>query len=328
MHSVTLFALAAPLAALALPSGSLLTRQELQSINELFVAKGKEYFGTCSDQNLLSNQQNAAIIQTAFGAVTPENSMKWDQIQPTQGQFNWDGPDFLMDWAETNGKIVRGHTLVWHSQLAGWVNSVTDPAALTEVIQTHIAEVMGRYKGRIYHWDVVNEMWNEDGTMRDSVFSQVLGEDFVRIAFEAARAADPDAKLYINDYNLDTADSPKTQAMINNVNKWVEAGVPIDGIGTQAHLTGGMGSGVAGAVAALAGANVAEVAITELDIAGAAAEDYVAAVDACVQEPKCVGVSVWGVRDTDSWRADTSPLLFDDSYQPKDAYTQLIASLS
>ncbi|KAK2803538.1 Endo-1,4-beta-xylanase F1 [Emmonsiellopsis sp. PD_5] len=326
MHSISLLALAAPLA-FALPSGSLLSRQALESINEKFVAHDKLYFGTCADQNLLTNEQNVAVIQAAFGAVTPENSMKWQSIQPSQGQFSWDGADFLMDWATTNNQLVRGHTLVWHSQLAEWVNGITDPAALTEVIQTHVAEVMGRYKGKIYAWDVVNEMFNEDGTIRQSVFSNVLGEDFVRIAFEAARAADPDAKLYINDYNLDSADAAKTQGMINYVNKWVEAGVPIDGIGTQAHLTGGMGSAIPGAVKALAGANVAEVAITELDIAGAPAEDYIAAVDACVQEPKCVGVSVWGVRDTDSWRADSQPLLFDDSYQPKDAYTQLLASL-
>ncbi|PGH10549.1 hypothetical protein AJ80_07495 [Polytolypa hystricis UAMH7299] len=328
MYSTSLLSLlAVPLTALAFPTTSLSTRQELESLHDKYVAAGKQYFGTIADEALLADEQNVGIIQQVFGQLTAENSMKWESIQPTLGGFNFAQPDVLVDFATANNMLIRGHTLIWHSQLPQYVSDITDAAELTEVIETHISEIMGRYVGKIFQWDVVNEIFNEDGSFRDSVFFNVLGEDFVRIAFEAAKAADPDAKLYINDFNLDSADNAKVQAMVTNVNKWVAEGVPIDGIGSQAHIAAGQGSAIPDAIKALAAADVAEVAITELDIADAPAEDYQQSVDACTQEPKCVGVTVWGVRDNDSWRPGTNPLLFDATGQPKEAYNTLVSNL-
>ncbi|KAK0658697.1 family 10 putative glycoside hydrolase [Cercophora samala] len=304
-------------------------RQASQSIDALFKAKGKEFYGTATDQGRLQAGRNAAIIEANFGQVTPENSMKWESINPRQGQYNWGQADYLVNWATQRNKTIRGHTFVWHSQLAGWVNQINNRDQLTRVIQEHIRTVGGRYKGKIYHWDVINEMFNEDGSLRNSVFSRVLGESFVKIAFDAARETDPSAKLYINDYNLDQPNYAKvTRGMVANVNKWLSQGIPIDGIGTQGHLQSGQGNGLAQTIKVLAATNVKEVAVTELDIQNNNSNDYVAVTRGCLEEPKCVAITVWGVRDQDSWRPQGNPLLFDSNYNAKANYNAIVQLLS
>jgi hypothetical protein len=144
--------------ALALPSPvsndqttELGERQAAASIHDAFVKKGKSFFGTCTDQGLLGGK-SASVIQQNFGQVTPENSMKWGSLEANKGQYNWGQADYLANWAKTNNKLIRGHTLIWHSQLPGWVNSISNADTLRQTIKTHVTEVVTRYKGQIAHW--------------------------------------------------------------------------------------------------------------------------------------------------------------------------------
>ncbi|KXN91209.1 Endo-1,4-beta-xylanase F3 [Leucoagaricus sp. SymC.cos] len=287
-------------------------------LDSSFTAKGKKFWA--SQEPLL---RNAAILQSDFGGVTPVSS---SFAFASQDQFTFGNADTLVDWATSNGKLIRGHTLVWHSQLPGWVSSISDSATLTSVIQNHISNVAGRYQGKIYAWDVVNECLNEDGTLRSSVFFDVLGENFVTIAFQAAGAADSGAKLYINDYNLDS-NNAKVQGMVGLIGRVNSNEKLIDGVGTQMHLNAGGASGAQAALSALAATGL-DVAITELDIAGAAPSDYTAVVDACLATPQCVTITSWGVADVNSWRASSTPLLWDNNYQPKSAYDAVIQALA
>ncbi|KAF8603342.1 hypothetical protein BDV93DRAFT_523410 [Ceratobasidium sp. AG-I] len=256
----------------------------------------KKYFGAGVDSRILS--ANAGLLKE-FGAITPNASIKWDAIEPTRNSFVFSQTDLLVNFAQANGKLVRGSPLVWHSQLPSWVKTITDAPTLTSVIQNHVSVIVGRYKGKVYAWDVVNEILNEDGTFRNSVFYSVLGTNFVPIAFKAARAADPAAKLYISDYNLDS-DNDKVKALVKFVNAEVAAGTPIDGIGSQAHLPAGGSSGVPAALTALA-ATKRDLAITELDIQGGSVAEYKNVIKACVSATQCVGVSVYGSAYNEAW---------------------------
>ncbi|KAG5922429.1 Endo-1,4-beta-xylanase 2 [Claviceps africana] len=300
-------------------------RGNYTSLNAYFKAHGKLYWGTATDEGLLKKPGVADFIAKEFGQVTPENSMKWDATEPRRGEFHFEGADYLVDYAQKNNLLIRGHTFIWWSQMPNWIKQINDKKTMQQVIENHISTVAGRYKGKIYAWDVLNEIFMQDGSFRQTQYYKVLGEDFVRIAFAAAKKADPHAKLYINDFNLDDPNAAKLQAMVKYVKKWISEGVAIDGIGSQSHLFAGMGSKNAAALKVL-GQAAPEVAITELDITGAPAVDYKAVAQGCIDVKNCVGITSWGFRDEDSWLKEKKPTLFDDNFAPKAAVKAIMSS--
>ena len=202
---------------------------------------GKFYIGTALDSAQIIGEDMAAIrvVKEQFSAIVPENCMKSENIQPEEGVFDFSLPDKFVDFGEQNNLFVTGHTLIWHSQTPPWffVDSLGNDVSrevMIERMKSHIHTVVGRYKGRIKGWDVVNEAILDDGSFRRSKFYQIVGEDFIRLAFEFAHEADPDAELYYNDYSM--ASPGKREGVVAMVKKLQEQGVRIDGIGMQAHI--------------------------------------------------------------------------------------------
>ncbi|KAH8673717.1 family 10 glycosyl hydrolase [Xylariales sp. PMI_506] len=335
-----LFSAAAAL--LAIPGASAV-------LNELAQAAGKVYFGTATDNPELTDAAYVAILDdtTEFGQITPGNGQKWEYIEPTEGVFNYTLGDQIVDLAEANGQILRCHTLVWYSQLPSWVSSGTWTAAqLTAVIQTHIANEVGHYKGQCRSWDVVNEAIADDGTYRTSVFYNVLNTTYFGIAFLAAAEADPDALLYYNDYNIEYSGT-KQQKALEVVSLIKAAGARIDGVGLQGHFIVGSTpseSDMVNVMNEYIAAGVTEVAYTELDIrftslpasdSGLATQgaEYADVVNACLSVSGCVGITIWDFTDKYSWIPSTfsgqgEACLYDDNLSKKPAWTSVSSALA
>ncbi|KAF2003528.1 carbohydrate-binding module family 1 protein [Amniculicola lignicola CBS 123094] len=295
--------------------GSPVERRAADGLNTRAVAAGKQYFGSATDNGELTDTAYAAgLANTAdFGQITPGNSMKWDATEKSRDTFTFTNGDVIADLAAKNGQKLRCHTLVWYSQLPTWVSSGGfDNATLITIMKNHITKTVTHWKGKCFHWDVANEALNEDGTYRANVFYNTIGPAYLPIAFAAAAAADPAAKLYYNDYNIESAGAKSTGAQ--NIVKLIKLyGAKIDGVGLQAHFIAGSTPSQSAQTSNL-NAFVAlgvEVAITELDIrqptpATAAmttqqAKDYAATVGACKAVAKCVGFTIWDYTDKYSW---------------------------
>ena len=304
-------------------------------------AQAGRLIGAAVGASHLSEAAYATTAAAAFDFVTPENEMKWDATEPTQNVFTFAGGDAITAFAQQNGMKVKGHTLVWHSQLPAWVSGITDATALHDAMINHVTQVASHYRGQVIAWDVVNEAVDDDGqSLRDSIFYQYLGAGYIDDAFNAAHAADPGALLLYNDYGAEGAGA-KSDYVYSMVKGMLARGVPINGVGLQMHTGPADTSPSAAEVAAnmqrleALGLNVVisemdvQICTSDVDTQKTRFHDIVAV---CASEPLCLAVTVWGVSDKYSWLngatcATPQPLLFDDNYSPKPAYAGVLGAL-
>ncbi len=346
------------------------SRGEAGSLTLKDAYKNDFLIGAAINQSQFYEQdaRGVPIIEAQFNSTTPENILKWESVHPEPDKYAFDAPDQYVAFGEKHHMFIIGHTLVWHNQTPRWVFQDTNGFPLTrdallQRMHDHISTVMGRYKGRIKGWDVVNEALNENGTMRKSKWETIIGDDYIEKAFQFAHEADPDAQLHYNDYSLEG--EPKRNGAIALITKLKSEGIPITAIGLQCHVkmnwpTPEQEDATISAFAALG----VKVMITELDVdivpatqrnqtadiqanaqATAGANAFTNGLPEVQQQAlaKRYGdlfrvfvkhradisrVTFWGVTDGDSWlntrgRVDY-PLLFDRAGKPKPAFDAVI----
>ncbi|MFI9584252.1 endo-1,4-beta-xylanase [Streptomyces sp. NPDC052236] len=292
-------------------------------------AQSGRYFGAAVVPNLLGDSSYSATLNREFNSLVAENAMKWDATEPNRNQFSFGGGDQIVSYARSHGMSVRGHTLVWHAQYPGWVGNLYGDD-LRQAMVNHINGVAGHWRGQIHSWDVVNEAFEWNGSRRQSIFQQRLGNGYIEEAFRASRAADPSAKLCYNDYGTDGINA-KSTAIYNMVVDFRNRGVPIDCVGFQSHLSWNSDmSSYQANLQRFSNLGV-DVQITELDIGGSGsgqANVYRQVTQACMAVARCTGITTWGVTDRHTWRPNDTPLLFDSNYQKKEAYYAVLDALN
>ncbi|MDG4790318.1 endo-1,4-beta-xylanase [Micromonospora sp. WMMD1102] len=307
--------------------------------------------GTAVDMAALeADTEYRELAAREFSAVTAENVMKWAELEPTRGEYNWGPADELVEFARRNGQKVHGHTLLWHSQLPAWLtdgvaDGSIDSAELRDIVRNHITTVVKRYRGKVRAWDVVNEAFTDGNfpVLRDTIFHQLLGPDYIAYALRLAHAADPKAKLFLNDYAIDNI-NPKSTAYYELAKQLRKQRVPMHGMGFQGHLD------LQYPLPIDAPQNLArfdklglETAFTEVDVrfflpidtykeAGQVGS-FNTLLTACLLTPRCVMFTVWGFTDKYSWvpgffdgQGAATPL--DENFQPKAAYRGLQQTLA
>ncbi len=288
---------------------------------------------------LATNRAYRQIVAAQFSTVTPENEMKWALVEPDRGDLEFGPADDIVKRARDAGQKIRGHTLVWHAQLPGWLNDL-GAGELRQATREHIRAVVEHFSEQVGVWDVVNEPITDRGGLRRSVFLRRLGEGYIEDAFRTARTADADAKLYINEIGAEGI-GPKSNRLYEVVRGLKARGAPIDGVGFQAHsnLDGLPGDFVANMQRFKALG--LDVAITEADVAlklpaseadlRAQAGVYTRIVRAC-EAVRCASLTFWGFTDGRSWIPETQPgqgaaTLLDGDLRPKPAFGAVQAAL-
>jgi len=315
--------------------------------NEKFIGVAlATYKGLSSDRETAAKQFNMMVC---------ENEMKFDALEPSRNSFSFGGADNLVSLAQQNNMAIRGHCLVWHSQVAGWVSSDgkkndmnwTRKEAL-EIMKNHITKVMQHYKGKVREWDVVNECLDDDQTTvrsnpdsydlrQQSVWQRAIGDDYIDSAFVYAHEADPDAELYLNDYGVELQGKAKSLAFYNLAVRLKNKGIPIHGVGMQCHFSVGEVDGVKlnRTIKKFAEAGL-KCIITELDMGIPStssenleeqARNYRMITDIVLNNDNCPSMVIWGIKDNDSWRTNSNPLLYDSGMGRKKAWYSVRSAL-
>lgn len=339
-----------PLLALMLACGggsNTTTTPPPQTLRQVAAAH-KINVGAAADSRYLTDSNYATILGSEYSQLQAENQMKFGIIHPGFSTYDFTGGDALVAFAQAHTMVVRGHTLVWHNQVPSWVTSGKYAAPqLSTILQNHINTVMGHYAGQVYAWDVVNEAFNDDGTMRDTIWYDQpgigfagMGTKYIEQVLTWAHAADPNAKLFYNDYNAEPLDA-KSDAIYAMAQDFKTRAVPLDGIGFQLHidLTFDNPATLASLTSNLQrfAALGLDLHITELDIRlqdssaaslAAQAKLYGEIAVICVQQPSCKVFQTWGFTDKYSWIPQFFSgwgwaLPFDANYQKKPAYNSI-----
>jgi endo-1,4-beta-xylanase len=319
-----------------------------KTLRELAKRTGMK-IGTAVDMSALANDATYKdLVAAEFNSVTAENVMKWSELEPTRGTLNFGPADQLVAFARANGQSVRGHTLLWHNQLPTWLTDGVasgdiDSAELRQLLKQHVFTVAGHFRGKIYQWDVANEVIDDNGQLRDTIWLQKLGPGYIADIFRWAHQADPKAKLYINDYNVEGLNA-KADAYYELVKQLKADRVPIHGFGMQGHL------GVQYGFDGRALANVQrfealglETSFTEVDVRmimpvdntklHAQANGYGILLRACLLAKRCVSFTVWGFTDKYSWvpgvfEGEGAANLLDENFGQKPAYQTVSQTLA
>ena len=324
-----------PTAATPLPAPSPTT----DSLRAAGAAAGRR-IGAAVQSGLLNDSRYSGTVSREFSYLTAEYEMKWGAIEATRGSNNFFAGDDIVSFAGASGMAVKGHALLWHQSLPGWVSGLSAPD-LRAAVAAHIREVAGHYRGRVHAWDVVNEAVSDDGSgLRDTVFRQKLGDGYIAEAFRLAREADPGALLFYNDYGGEGSGA-KSDRIYDLMSSLLAEGVPIDGIGLQMHVSannrpsdGSIASNMRRLASLGSIVHISEMDVKVNSVPGSTAQKldaqksaYKSIVSVCLAEPRCEAVTFWGVSDAHTWISGDTPLLFDAQYAAKPAYTGVLDAL-
>jgi endo-1,4-beta-xylanase len=312
--------------------------------------------GAAAASAFLAEADYSSILGSEFSQLQAENEMKFGVIHPRPDSdpnpYDFKGADALVAFAEAHHMLVRGHTLVWHNQLPDWVkNGGNSAPQLSEILHRHIHTVMTHYASKVYAWDVVNEAFNDDGSMRHTIWydqpgiAAGEGTEYIEQALRWAHEADPRAKLFYNDYDAEEMNR-KSDAIYDMAKDFKKRGIPLDGIGFQAHISLKFGDpakleSFARNLARFAKLGL-ELHITELDVRlsdstaaslAAQAKLYGEITSLCLQQPACKLLQTWGFTDKHSWipsfyKGQGWALPWDDKYQKKPAYEGMVQALT